>query len=293
MFPPQVARGTAIPKEVEDVIRQVQTQAQAQAMPPSRAKVPPIPSGGMTGCTPVGTDSTKPAVPVDPSHALPVVSSAHSGSPSPNGAPGGVGSGRGRLQQPVAPLAYQQGGGAKGGPAPSTQDDELKLDANEFVNRPYDLLKGDGTTSNPTPPPSTTTANPQSSPGTKMATAEPKPAAVPGASATQPQQQPVYVHGAAPPTSAYAGTAQSLYSSDHHPPPPAPTDTPHSQASYDELSEVDMMWNKYANQKQQQQPTATLVSATHARTHTHTCTHTHTRTHTHTWAEFLYLMMAM
>ena len=242
MFLPQVAKGSDIPKEVEDVVRQVQMQAQAQAMPPSsRAKAPPLPSGGTAGCTPVGTDGTKPAVPVDPTHALPVVSSAHSGSPSPGGVTGGVGSGRGRPQQPGVQLAYQQGGGAKGGPAPSSQDDELNLDANEFLNTKFNLLKGDGTTPNPTPPPSTT-ANPQSSPGTKMAAAGPKPAGVavvPDAASAQPKQ-PGYAHcplGPAPPTSTYAGPAPSLYPNDHHSPPTAPTDVPHSQSGWagDEL----------------------------------------------------------
>ena len=269
---------------MEDVIRQVQTQAHAQAMPPSRAKAPPLPSGGTAGCTPVGTDGTKPAVPVDPTHTLPVVSSTHSSSPSPGSVPGGAGNGRSRPQQPAAQLAYQRAGGAKGGSTPSSQDDELNLDANEFLNKKFNLLKSDGTTPNPTPPPSTT-AIPQSSPGTKMAAAGPKPAivaAIPDAPSAQPKQ-PGYAHcplGTAPPTSTYTGPAPSLYPSDHHPPPHAPTDVAHSQSGYDELSEADMMWNKYANpkQQQQQQPAATLVS----RHGTHTHTHTHTRTHTHT-----------
>ena len=257
-------------------------------MPPSsRAKAPPLPSGGTAGCTPVGTDGTKPAVPVDPTHTLPVVSSTHSSSPSPGSVPGGAGNGRSRPQQPAAQLAYQRAGGTKGGSTPSSQDDELNLDANEFLNKKFNLLKSDGTTPNATPPPSTT-AIPQSSPGTKMAAAGPKPAvvaAIPDAPSAQPKQ-PGYAHcplGTAPPTSTYTGPAPSLYPSDHHPPPPhAPTDVAHGQSGYDELSEADMMWNKYANPKQQQQPAATLVSQQGVCTHTHTQTHTHTHTQTHT-----------
>ena len=81
---------------------------------------------------------------------------------------------------------------------------------------------------------------------------------------TQPKQ-PGYANcrlELTPSTSTYAGPAPSLYPNDHDPPPPATTDVPHSQSGYDELSEADMMWNKYANPKQQ--PTATLVSSAHA-----------------------------
>ena len=38
-------------------------------------------------------------------------------------------------------------------------------------------------------------------------------------------------------------TAPSMYPNDHDPPPPAPTDVPHSQSGYGELSEADMMRN--------------------------------------------------
>ena len=64
-------------------------------------------------------------------------------------------------------------------------------------------------------------------------------------SSTQPKQ-PGYANcrlEPTPSTSTYAGPAPSLYPNDHDPPPTAPTDMPHSQSSYDELSEADMMRN--------------------------------------------------